>query len=87
MPAFDLTDDEEAEVTPSLVEMVFTETLLAAIGVILVSIVGFGADAESVSIRFRRTDELLEVRFPSEKLLVDELRSSSVFFISNGLFS
>jgi hypothetical protein len=82
-----LTEDVEIEFIPSLVEIIFTEILLAAIGVIRLSIVGFGADAVSVSIRFRRTDEPLDGRFPSEELFVDEFSNSSVFFINKGLFN
>jgi len=82
-----LTDNDDAEVIPSLVDIVLIDILLAVVGVILVSDDGFGADAVSVNIRFRRTDELLDVRFPSDELLFDELSNSSVRFINNGLFN
>jgi len=63
-----LTDDDgDAEFIPSLVDIVLTDILLAVVSVILVSNDGFGADAVSVNIRFRRTDELFDVRVPSDE--------------------
>jgi len=80
--------DDDARLFVSIVDIVLTDILLAPVVVIddFASNEGFDAEAESIK-RPRRTDELLDVRPPSDELFVDEFNNSSVFFINNGLFN
>ncbi len=80
--------DDDARLLVSAVEFVLTDVLLAPVVVMidLVSNEGVDAEAESV-IRARRTDELIDMKPPSDEFVTEEFNNSSVFLINNGLFN